>query len=178
MSQKETLTEEARMDSPQIPLPSATFLSPGTTVDTEDEAAGDDDKSYRSRKVIKPTPAWKLRLNKWFGTSRWTYRQCVDLVKARKVKAWDLKGLRNRVVHENNYGCKGEQRCTWATQAEEARCVRKGQRGSVEARKREKADTSGRERRVEGGRGEAAGVATSVGVGNAIGDTRLCRKRF
>jgi len=104
MSQKETLTEEARMDSPQISLSSATSLSPGTTADAEDEAASDDDKSYRSLKVIKPTPAWKLRLNGWFGTSRWTYRQCVDLVKARKVKAWDLKGLRNRVVHENNYG--------------------------------------------------------------------------
>ena len=105
MSQKETLTEEKRMGSPQISLPSATSLSTGTTADAQNEAERDVVDKYRARNVkLKPTPAWKQRLNKWFGTSRWTYGRCVDLVKARKVKAWDLKGLRNRVVHANNYG--------------------------------------------------------------------------
>ncbi len=37
------------------------------------------------------------------GTARWTYNQCVRLVKDKKVEAWDIKQLRSHVIAAHNH---------------------------------------------------------------------------
>ncbi len=47
---------------------------------------GKNDSELRAKRVkLNPSPAWKKRLRKWMGTARWTYNQCVQLVKDKKV---------------------------------------------------------------------------------------------
>ena len=61
-------------------------------------------KDMRSRKIkLNPSPEWKKRLNRWMGTSRWTYNRCLDLYK-RGICKINKTDFRSRVVGGWNHG--------------------------------------------------------------------------
>jgi putative transposase len=57
-----------------------------------------------TRKVrIYPTAAQKDKLQRWFGTARWTYNRCLDLVNNKTCRPTMSGGLREAVVNDGNY---------------------------------------------------------------------------
>ena len=103
MPQRQMVTAEAKLNSPKISWPCATTSSHETTDDAELEDGSEE--GLRAKKLkLDPSPAWKTRLRKWMGTARWTYNQCVSLVKTKKIGAGDMKGFRSAVIGAHNHG--------------------------------------------------------------------------
>ncbi|CAM9105690.1 unnamed protein product, partial [Ectocarpus sp. 8 AP-2014] len=64
-------------------------------------------KDVRSRKIkLDPTPAWKERLRKWMGTSRWTYNRCLDFLNKKKCKMNKTDFRRNVPKKTSKRNCK------------------------------------------------------------------------
>jgi len=58
----------------------------------------------RSTKLkLNPSKTWIKTLNRWFGTSRWTYNRCLDLFKEGKCKM-SRKDFRSKVIGSHNHG--------------------------------------------------------------------------
>jgi len=60
---------------------------------------------------VYPTLKQKETLNSWFGCARWTYNECVKLIKSRKVKA-NRGALRKACVNNCNFKDKDQ----WVTE--------------------------------------------------------------
>ena len=66
----------------------------------------------RSKKVrVYPTLKQKETLNSWFGCARWTYNECVKIIKSKKVKA-NKGALRKACVNNDNFKDKDQ----WVTE--------------------------------------------------------------
>ena len=57
----------------------------------------------RRIRVYPANPKQGELLRKWFGTARWTYNQCLNLVKDKTCKSNKSGGLREAVVNDGNY---------------------------------------------------------------------------
>jgi putative transposase len=88
---------------PQIADGAPPKRAPGTKKGVEKQSAG---KARRIR--VYPNAAQKDKLMHWFGTARWTYNRCLDLVREKMEAETDRemmtkKELRAKAVNKDNY---------------------------------------------------------------------------
>ena len=86
----------------------------------------------RATKIkLNPSKTWIKTLNRWLGTSRWTYNRCLDLFKTKKCKM-SRKDFRSKVIGSHNYGVpkkrtgkskkkRGKNRGNWGKKAVKVR---------------------------------------------------------
>ena len=59
----------------------------------------------KTRKIrVYPNPRQRLLLRQWFGTARWIYNQCLDLIKGDRSKR-NKKDLRTAIVNNESPAC-------------------------------------------------------------------------
>ena len=90
----------------------------------------------RSTKIkLKPSKTWLKTLNRWFGTSRWTYNRCLHLFKDGKCKM-NRKEFRSKVIGSHNHGVpkkrtgkakrkRGKNRGNWSNKSGKIRTTSK-----------------------------------------------------
>ena len=93
-----------KRSEPNVPPVEAFDISWGNSSFEPDEPG-----AMRARLVkLAVTDSWKRRLREWMETSRWTYNQCVALVKNGECVSEkgcpQLGELRDRVVNNNRHG--------------------------------------------------------------------------
>lgn len=82
-------------------FPSLAFLGSPNFVPEVETAKQMKPSPERVRKIkLQPTPAQRKILNKWFGTARWTYNQCVNAIREQGCER-NKTALRQKCVHNS-----------------------------------------------------------------------------